>query len=71
MWRFQRQIKIQSPIRRHTINAVAVKLETSIVKDEIYSPTSFIAKNFHSFPETVEVVPEDVLFGSGEVVSAG
>ncbi len=49
------------------VDAVTVQLETGIVKDEIDTATLHVG---NELPETVEVVTENVLFGSGKVFTS-
>lgn len=51
-----------------TIHAVAVELETCVIEHEVDSAPSGVFPHAHYIPQTVHVVPKDILLGSCEVL---
>ena len=45
-----------------TINAVAVELKASVVKDEVDTASSLLSRTLNDFPELLHMVTEDVAF---------
>lgn len=54
-----------------TINTVAVQFESGIVQDEIYATASLVSKGLECLPKPVEVIAEDILLRSSELVATG
>jgi len=54
-----------------TIDEVAVKLETGIVKDKVDPSSTLVLELFHGLPQLGEVVVKDVLFGPSELFATG
>lgn len=54
-----------------TVDAVAVQLEPGVIQYEVDSSTSVVPQIQDSLPETLQVVPENILLCSSEVVAAG
>ena len=52
-----------------TVDTITIKLEAGIVKDEVDATASLLAELLGGIPKPGHVVPEDVLFGGGEVVT--
>ena len=54
-----------------TINTVAVQFESGIVQDEIYATASLVSKGLKCLPKPVEVIAEDILLRSSEMITTG
>jgi len=55
------------------VNAIAVKFETSVIENEIHTTSLLSSELLGSdvFPNFVEIVSENVLLSSGEMVTSG
>ena len=58
-------------LNRHTIDAVAVQLEPSVVEHKVYAPAGVCAQADDGLPETLHVVSENVLLGCSKVGASG
>lgn len=53
-----------------TIDTVTVQLKPSVIEDKIDTAASLLADISEAFPDSIEVVSEDILFGGGEMIAA-